>query len=150
MATAQKIVSNALTDLRMQSELIPADPQLEADAFDRFVSMLYQWADVGISIGLDLPAAITDELNNARGDELALAHSLALEMAPRAPVEPPTRLMRQYKVARRRLKAKWGSNPVQQYPSSLPLGQGNRLGPHAQRFFPEPDTLGNNSDSIGS
>ncbi|WP_299083058.1 hypothetical protein [uncultured Paraglaciecola sp.] len=150
MATAQKIVSDALTELRMQSELIPADPQLEQDALDRLIGMLEEWASAGIATGTTIPTLLSSELSNPRDIELGLAHSLALEMSTRAPQEPARRLLRAWRRSRRRIKARYGPNPEQAYPASLPLGQGNNIGPRSKRFFPEPTTLGNNSDSIGT
>lgn len=134
----------------MQSELIPADPQLEQDALDRLIGMLEEWASIGVATGVTIPTVLASDLNNPRDIELGLSHSLALEMTTRAPQEPARRLLRAWRRSRRRIKAKYGPNPVQQLPGKLPLGQGNNVGPRSKRFFPEPTTLGSNSDSLGT
>jgi hypothetical protein len=142
MATAADIVDGALTDLGVKNELSPSQPKLEGDFFNALIRMLNRWASININLGITIPTVPADELGNPDSTEDALRTSLAISAARIAKVIPTGEMRKDQKLFYREMKAAFGLWPEQTMPSSMPLGQGNNLGPRNKRFFPETVTVG--------
>ena len=142
VATAADIIGGALEDLGIKNELSPSHPNLEGKFFDALIRMINRWSSIGIDIGITLPTVPADELGNPDSTEDALRTSLAIDTARIAKVVPAGTLRKDQKLFYRALKSAFGLWPEQSFPSSMPLGQGNRLGPRGKRFFPKPTVVG--------
>ncbi len=136
MTTAADIVSQALTDLGVQNELSTPDEFLEAEAFKALIRMINRWSSVGIDLGITIPTKPADDLGNPDNTEDALATSLAIAVQKIAKRPASPALRKDQKTYYRQMKAVYVPTPVQEYPSSLPLGQGVNTGPRSRRFFP--------------
>jgi hypothetical protein len=147
MTTAAKIVNKALTALGVHNELNPPDEYLQEQFFELLVEMLNEWAGVPIGLGLTIPTVPADELGEPESSTIAIYLSLAIEGQDTAKVQAKISLRRRQKVSYRKMKAAFGLWPEQSMPPSMPLGQGNNLGPRTKRFFPEVETIGSDADT---
>lgn len=139
MTTAASLINQALTDLGVENELSPSDPFLQEQSFNALIRMLNRWLSVGIDLGITLPTVPADDLGNPDDTEDAIATSLAIAVQKIAKRPASPALRKDQKTYYRQMKAVYVSTPVQDYPSSLPLGQGVNLGPRSRRFFPDPE-----------
>jgi len=147
MATAADIVSGALEDLGIKNELSPSHPDLEGKFFAALIRLINRWSSINIDLGITIPTAPADELGNPDSTEDALRSALAMAGAKIAKVTPSITLRKDQKIYYREMKAAFGLWPQQSMPSSMPIGQGNNIGPRAPRFFPSVDTVGADSDT---
>lgn len=151
MATAATIVDDALIALGVHNELNPKDEYLEEQFFKLLIRLLNRWSSIGISLGITIPAAPANELNNPDDVEDALNTSLAIAGAKIAKVKPSRELRKDQKIYYREMKAAYGIWPEQSFSSEVPYGQGNNFGPRTKRYFQEPDSIASNSgNSIGA
>jgi len=133
MATAADIVGGALEDLGIKNELSPSHPDLEGKFFAALIRLINRWSSINIDLGITIPTVPADELGNPESTEDALIASLAISGAKIAKVVPSLSLRKDQKIYYREMKAAFGLWPQQAYPSSMPIGQGNNLGPRARR-----------------
>lgn len=92
-----------------------------------------------------------DELGNPESTDDALITSLAIIGQKIAKVVASAALKKDQKIFYRQMKSAFGLWPEQVYGRNMPFGQGNNFGPRTKRFFPEPDTVGADSDtSLGT
>lgn len=151
MATGAEIVDGALLELGVVNELSPSDAFLEEKLFDALIRLLHRWAAANIGLGITIPTVPADELGNPESVEDCLMTSLAVAGQKIAKVTASPALRKDQKVYYRQMKADFGLYPEQSMPASMPLGQGNNIGPRSPRFFPEPDTVGSDSNtSLGT
>jgi hypothetical protein len=139
MTTAADIVSQALVSLGVENELSASDEFLEAQAFKALIRMINRWTSVGIILGITIPTVPADELGNPDDTEDALATSLAIAVQKIVKRPASAALRKDQKTYYRQMKAVYVPTPVQDYPSSLPLGQGVNTGPRSRQFFPNPE-----------
>jgi hypothetical protein len=147
MATATSIVNDALTALGVNNQLTPLDPYLEEQLFKALIRLINRWAAVDISLGITIPAVPADELGNPESTDDALITTLAMDGQKIVKVTASAALRRDQKIYYRQMKAAFGLWPQQSMPNSMPLGQGNNIGPRSERFFPDVSTVGSNSDT---
>ena len=139
MTTAASVINQALVDLGVENQLSPPDPFLQEQAFDALIRMINRWTSVGIDLGITIPTTPADELGNPDDTEDALGTSLAIAVQKIAKRSASAALRKDQKIYYRQMKAVHVSTPVQEYPSSLPFGQGVNTGPRSKRFFPDPN-----------
>lgn len=151
MATAASIIDNALNELGIVNELSPSDPFIEERVFQALIRMLNRWAGANIALGITIPTVPASELGNPESTEDAIITSLAIASQKIAKVKASAALRTDQKKYYRQMKAAFGLWPQQSMPHSMPVGQGNNLGPRTKRFFPEVDTVGSDSStSLGT
>lgn len=151
MATAADIVNGALLELGIVNELSPSDAFLEERFFKALIRLLNRWAAANISLGITIPTVQADELGNPESTEDCLMASLAIAGQKIAKVKASAALRVDQKKYYRQMKAAFGLWPEQSMPGSMPIGAGNNIGPRSQRFFPEVDTVGSDTDtSLGT
>ena len=147
MATASTIINGALQRLGVFNELTPLDSKLQESLFDTLIDMINRWSSVDISLGITIPTTPADELGNPESTNQCMITSLAIDGQAIVKVEASAALRKNQKIYYRQMKAAFGLWPEQQMPHSLPYGQGNNNGPRNRRFFPEPDTVGSDTDT---
>ena len=147
MTTAAKIVNKALIGLGVSNELSPPDEYLQEQLFELLTDMLNRWSSININLGITLPTALASDLGEPESTTTAIYTSLAIDAQDIVKVAASPALRRRQKIAYRDMKAAFGLWPQQSMPSSMPIGQGNNLGPRTVRFFPDVDTVGANSDT---
>ena len=151
MTTAAKIVDRALQALGVQNELNPADEYLQEQFFDLLIDMLNRWSGINIDIGITLPTVPADDLGEPESTTEGIYTSLAIEGQDIAKVVASAALRRRQKIAYRAIKTAFGIWPEQSMPNSMPIGQGNNLGPRTRRFFPDTNVVGADStESLGT
>lgn len=147
MATASLIVNKALIALGISNELSPPDEYLQEQFFNLLTEMLELWSSVNIQLGITLPTVPSDELGNPDETTMAIYTALAIDGQDTAKVVASAALRVRQKKAYIAMKASFGIWAEQSMPGSLPLGQGVNFGPRSKRYFPEPDSVGSNSDT---
>jgi len=151
MTTAAKIADKALQALGVQNELNPADEYLQEQFFDLLIEMINRWSSVNIDLGITIPSVPADDLGEPESTTEAIYTSLAIEGQDIAKVAASAALRVRQKKAYRSMKSAFGLWPEQSMPSSMPVGQGNNLGPRSRRYFPDVDTIGADTDtSLGA
>ena len=98
-------------------------------------------------MGITIPTVPADELGNPESTDDALSTSLAIAGQKIAKVTASAALRKDQKIYYRQMKAAFGLWPQQSMPSSMPIGQGNNIGPRSVRFFPNVNTVGSDSDT---
>jgi hypothetical protein len=139
MTTAANLISQALIDLGVENELSVPDEFLQSQAFKALIRMINRWTSVGIDLGITIPTVPADDLGNPDDTEDAIATSLAIAVQKIAKRSASASLRKDQKIYYRQMKAVYVPTPVQQYPSSMPFGQGVNIGPRTKRYFPEPE-----------
>jgi len=147
MATGAVIVRGALLDLGIVNELSPSDSFLEEEFFSALIRLLNRWAAANIALGITIPTVPADDLGNPESVEDCLMASLAIAGQKIAKVRASGALRKDQKIYYRQMKAAFGLWPEQSMPSSMPIGQGNNLGPRTKRFFPEVEVVGADSNT---
>ncbi len=142
MATAATVINNALINLGVHNELNPPDEYLQERFFETLIKMINRWSSINLDLGITIPTVPADELGNPESTQEAIETSLAIAGQKIAKVSASPALRKDQKIYYREMKAAFGLWPTQQFPSSLPFGQGVNDGPRTKRFFPEPDTVG--------
>lgn len=129
----------------------PPDPFLQDRFFKALIRLLNRWSAANIDLGITIPTVPADELGNPESTEDALLTSLAIAGQPIAKVAASNALKKDQKLFYRQMKAAFGLWPEQAFGRNMPFGQGNNFGPRTKRFFPEPDTIGADSNtSLGT
>ena len=113
--------------------------------------MLNRWSGINIDIGITLPTVPADDLGEPESTTEGIYTSLAIEGQDIAKVVASAALRRRQKIAYRAIKTAFGIWPEQSMPNSMPIGQGNNLGPRTRRFFPDTNVVGADStESLGT
>jgi len=142
MSTAAAIVNKALQALGVQNELNPPDEFLQEQFFNLLIEIINMLSSINLDLGITIPTAPADLLGEPESTTTAIYTLLAIEGQMIAKVEAKAALRRTQKISYRNMKSAFGLWPTQPFPSSLPFGQGINDGPRTKRFFPEPDTVG--------
>lgn len=151
MATATTIVDGALEQLGIHNELNPEDEYLQEKFFKALIRMINRWSSVNLDLGITIPSTPADELGNPESTDDALIASLAIDGQKIGKVAATGALRKSQKIYYRQMKAAFGLWPQQSMPASMPLGQGNNIGPRTKRFFPDVETVGADSNtSVGA
>ena len=151
MATASNIIDQSLQALGVQNELSEPDEFLQEQFFNALIRMINRWSSINLDLGITIPTVPADELGNPESTDDAMITALAIDGQKIAKVVAPVSLRKDNKIYYRQMKAAFGLWPEQSMPSSMPLGQGNNIGPRTKRFFPEVDTVGADSNtSLGT
>ena len=109
--------------------------------------MINRWSSINLDLGITIPTVPADELGNPESVQDALETSLAIAGQKIVKVSASAALRKDQKIYYREMKAAFGLWPQQAFPSSLPFGQGVNDGPRTKRFFPEPDTVGSDTNT---
>lgn len=151
MATAATVINNALINLGVHNELNPPDEYLQERFFETLIKMINRWSSINLDLGITIPTTPADELGNPESTQEAIETSLAIAGQKIAKVVATGALRKDQKIYYREMKAAFGLWPEQSMPSSMPLGQGNNIGPRTKRFFPEVEVVGADANNaVGS
>jgi len=146
MSTGTKIVQAALQTLGAHSPIKPARPESIENGRDRLNSMMSDWYDEDIILGIRPLEAVGDELGEPVGTTNAIIDNLAVLLQPD---HPGTQISAQlrinatkgYRKVKRRFRTTTIPNPVVR--QTLPKGQGNkRFLTDSYIYFGSGDTLG--------
>jgi len=128
--TKRQLLTAALAELGINTEFsVDADTLLAcARSLD---AMMAEWDGRGIRLGY--PVVVSPDDTDLDVDTLcplwsntAIVKNLALEIAPQFGREPPGRLKQRAVQALNTVAAKMTQPPTMQYPSTLPVGAGNK------------------------
>jgi hypothetical protein len=149
MATGIDVINDAMFAIGASSDINPATPALINASFRRLTQWIEQMTAKGIFLGLDengdpapitlpLPSIPAEELGNAPATDLSLGAGLAPWIAPlfRLPLDQPTRVAA--KQAMDYLYTISAMADLPQWPSTLPIGGGNKRGPNGRTYMPRP------------
>lgn len=143
MTTAAVIIDRSLKALGATSLLNPAAPELENDAFEYLIELLGRWAAQNTNFGVAIPNALGDDLEEPSFVTQAIIYTLASEVAPMARKDPSKQLLRLVSKTYKAMLVRIQPKPQQMYPNTLPIGAGNKTGPKSRTFYPEPETVDN-------
>jgi hypothetical protein len=141
MSTAQSLIDKALFVMGASSPMKPAQPEMYQQGLDGLIDMLSRWGNLNTNLGITIPSSLTTEINNPLGTDGAIYYTLAKELCPlfqkalgRDVLDMQARLFED-------LLTVYNPLPLPQYPSTLPVGQGNRLSGYDRAYYPQPDFL---------
>lgn len=141
MSTAQVLIDKCLFAMGASSPMKPAQPEMYQQCLDGLASMLSKWSNLNISLGVTIPTALPDELNNPDGTDEAIYLTLAKQMAPMFQKVLGRELLSAQKEAFNDLMTIYSPSPLPQYPSTLPVGQGNRVSGRDWAYYPLSDSI---------
>jgi hypothetical protein len=148
MSTAQTLIDKCLFAMGASSPMKPAQPEMYQQCLDGLGSLLTKWSNLNISLGVTIPTSLTDELNNPVGTDEAIYLTLAKQMAPTFQKVLGRELLSQQKSEFSDLMTVYSPSPLPQYPSTLPVGQGNRLSGRDRAFYPASDSVVIDSNGV--
>lgn len=139
MATAQDIMTKAMYVMGEGSAMKPIDPSAYQVLFSVLIGMLTRWENLNTALGITIPATYTDELGNPVDTDSAIYYTLSLEGAPlfQKTLSMEARAIQQslYNA----MLTTYNPSPLPQYPSTLPVGQGNRRSGWDMAYYPPPN-----------
>lgn len=141
MTTATKIVNDSLKLCNEFSGILPVDPKIQQQGFERLVDMLNTMRGDHLYVTPQIPAAIGDDLKEFSWAKKGLTYRLAEEVAPYIQVTgfvPTFPKMAKESWRTLYLNAKPSTN--QSLPDTLPIGGGNEYwNSWVSRFYSEND-----------
>lgn len=143
MTTAAVIVDRALKTLGATSVLNPAAPELTNDSFEYLVELLNRWAAQNTNFGALIPDVLGDDLEEPSFVTQAIIYTLGSEIAPMARKVPTKHFLQLVSKTYKSMLTRVNPRPKPKYPNTLPLGAGNKSGPKSRTFYPEPETVDN-------
>lgn len=140
MATANDIITRALTRLGVRASETSLQADEIQDGLDLLNDMLSNWEQV-YSLGFSPVQGITDEVRIPRFANSAVIDSLAIMMAPEysRPVSPA--LVAAAEMAMKNMLTSIVNIGDVDMPSTLPLGSGNQCDDYDLRFFQDKDKV---------
>ena len=143
MTSAAVIIDRSLKALGATSVLNPAAPELTNDSFEYLVELLNRWAAQNTNFGALIPDVLGDDLEEPLFVTQALIYTLASEISPMARKTPNKHLLHLVSKTYKAMIVRVNPRPKVQFPNTLPLGAGNKTGPFGRTFYPEPETVDN-------
>lgn len=143
MTAAAVIVDRALKNLGATSVLNPAAPELINDSFEYLVELLGRWSAQNTNFGVAIPDVLGDDLEEPSFVTQALIYTLASEISPMTRKTPSKHLLHLVSKTYKMMLVRINPRLQQQYPNTLPLGAGNKSGPRSRTYYPEPETVDN-------
>lgn len=142
MASANDIIKSALFRIGVSSAINPASAATLDEARDTFYDWLDELNANGINLGLDFSKALPlpgDELGNVAGTTGALKAAFALRAATTFQIEPSPHVRSEATRAMTTINSLYMRPRASSYPSTLPIGAGNKRGPYGRTFYPVPE-----------
>lgn len=143
MTSAAVIVDRALKTLGATSVLNPAAPELTNDSFEYLIDLLGRWAAQNTNFGVTIPDVLGDDLEEPSFVTQAIIYTLASEVSPMARKIPSKHLLQLVSKTYKAMLVRVNPRPKPCYPNTLPIGIGNKSGPKSRTYFPEPETVDN-------
>lgn len=143
MSTARDIVAGAMEICGAHSPVKPGSPENFQRMFKVLQSVLNIYTAQGVAMGITLPNAIGDQLNEPDSVTEALKTIVAVQGAPsiRKSTSITPEIKKLAKAYRQSLRTQFAPQPGQQFPDTLPVGSGNPSRPIGPTFYPDEDTL---------
>lgn len=145
MSSGTSVIHDALKKIGAYSVVQKPQPDSISIAKDTLNSMLLEWLNKGIDLGvtpLDLPG---DELGEPEGARNGIVFSLAILLAPDFNVQVTPSLARNASVSYRNIVKKYQpvTIPKKVVSSTLPRGAGNTARAYSSIFHGKNKTVGN-------
>lgn len=141
MTTARTRVESALQILGASSPIKKAGAEVTNKTFGTLVNMLELWGSENIAVPWTLPTTLGDELNEPPQTRLAIDYNLAVTVAPYIQKVATEEIKKIAKSKLATLRTQFAPKPTTKYPSTLPIGTGNKVRPLSPVFYPEPDSV---------
>lgn len=148
MSTGTIIIQDALKRIGAHSLLSPAPPEAIESGLNALNTMIEEWIDIGIQIGVVPLSVAGDDLNEPPAARLAIVNNLAIAVAPEfdsGKVIVSDTLARRARAGYLQTKKMYQSLtiPDKVVSSTLPVGQGNSRAANSRTFFQEGETIDN-------
>ncbi len=143
MTSAADIIDRSLKAIGATSILNPAAPELINDAFEYLVELLARWSAQNTNFGVTIPDVLGDDLEEPSFVTQAIIFTLGSEISPMARKDPSKHFLRMVSKTYKSMLVRINPRPKPCYPNTLPIGAGNKTGPKSRTFYPEPETVDN-------
>jgi len=140
MSTAQAIINRAFSKIGVRAAETPLSSAEVDDALDVLNDLLASWDSTGTLTGVAPVSVVGDELLEPRASTWALKANLAVLLAGEYGIPISQSLAQDVTESTRQMIAALGNLQNLEFPSTLPIGSGNRdeFGTGYDRdFFPE-------------
>jgi len=145
MSTANERVNSALQLIGATSPIKPARAEVINKTFTVFQQMLSLWNSQSIGTGITYPNVLGDELGEPEQIQMAIDYQLAIKAAPYIQKMVSEDVRKQSRALMQQLRNQFSPKPTTLYPGSLPIGSGNTRFPIGPTFYPETETLDDES-----
>jgi len=137
MATKLALISSALGEIGLAQYVFDASPERLQDALTRLDRLAAEWDGLGIRVGYSFGDDINAQSGIPDTAEQCFALTLALRLAPTFGKTPSAETKIAAKSAFNAMYVARRQMPEVPWPSSMPVGSGNRTGVMGQGYFPE-------------
>jgi hypothetical protein len=139
MSTANERVRSALQLLGADTPIKPARAEVFNKTFIVLQQMLAIWNTQSIATGITYPIVIGDELNEPPQTQMAIDYQLAIKAASYLQKSATEGVRTEAKSLMQQLRNQFSPKPNTIYPSTMPIGSGNKAFPIGPTFFPATD-----------
>lgn len=123
--TASEIIRDALQEINVQAAEQPIQPNEFASAVRYLNRMMTAWEAKGIALGYTIVSSPADEITVPDGAIEGVILNLAIKLAPQFDMPVSMDLRQNAKDAYQSVLKLSITQPLSQYPSTLPIGSGN-------------------------
>jgi len=128
MATAESVISRALSLILVRQSESPLQPDEFQDGIDTMNDMLTQWDGAGLSLGYTIVTSLSDEVTVAPFALLAIKQNLAIQLAPEFGGNVDQILFTNAADSLKQLRQAVIKPIPSRFPCTLPTGSGNDTG----------------------
>lgn len=123
--TASTVIRDALQEILVQASEQPIQPNEATDAIRYLNRMMFSWEAKGIALGYTVVSSLGDDITIPDGALEGVVLNLAIKLAPQYDVTVSMDLRENARDAYKSVLKLSVTQPLSQYPSTLPVGSGN-------------------------
>jgi len=138
MATAEQVISQALSLILVRQSESPLRPDEYQSGIETLNDLMTMWDSSGLPLGYTLVDNLSDEITVPAFALLAIKQNLAIQLAPEFGGNIDQMLLSNAAMAKRALYSAVVRAEASCYPSTLPVGSGSSgsSGGRSRRFYP--------------
>jgi hypothetical protein len=148
--TASTVIRDALQELLVQASEQPIQSNEATDAIRYLNRMMFAWEAKGVALGYTVVSSLGDTVTVPDGALEGIVLNLAIKLAPQYDVAVSMDLRENARDAYKSILKLSITQPLSQYPSTLPIGSGNDGDSFDNHHFYETDTNTILSETTGT